>query len=262
MKEFKLKFIYKNGDADDGKLNLYDGAKSLEGIARAMNITIHAFINEEVRLRAESATGATLYLRAPQRGSFIYEASIFIAGAASSGMAYDFIKYTFNEAIGIILDEPESRSLQRKIEPTFGELPAVLESALVDVHRPINRNPEMTLTVARPRGKELITFDSNTAKVLQPVRINIPDYIIGHVTKYNSISGWGRIYDMAEERVISFHLHQNSTEVERALITWSLHQNNIGEDGKLYMRGDADVSQLQQNKIKRYLISSVTNIPG
>lgn len=260
MPELRIKFVYRHGDADDGQLNLYDGAKSLEGIARALTIAVHAFANGEVRTRAEAAHNAELYIRSPQRGSFIYEAVIFFGGTVVSGVFYDFIKHTFNEAVGRILDEPQGRALQARIEPTIGELPAVLESALVDVHRPLMRAPEMTLTVTRPRGEELVTFTNATGQTLQPHEIGVPDPIIGHVTRYNTISSWGRLYDLSERRVISFLLSPELTEMARSLVTWSLHENNMGRDAKLYMRGTALVSPLQQ-RIKRYHISQVSDQP-
>ncbi|MEX1827040.1 hypothetical protein [Luteibacter sp. CQ10] len=260
MPEFRVKFLYQHADADGGLLHLYDAAKSLEGIARALTITTHALLNGEVRTRADSAHGAELYVKAPQRGSFIYEAVIYVGGVVTSGVFYDFLKYTFKEAIGIIEDEPQNRALQRRIEPTMGELPAVLENALIDVHRPLVRSPQMTLKVTKPRGEVLVAFDENTAKALQPQHINLSDPIIGHVTRYNTISRWGRIFDYSEHRVISFFLAPNLTERERSLVTWSLHQANTNANGRLYMKGTAVVSPMQ-HKTKRYQITQVSDQP-
>lgn len=260
MPELRVKFVYQHADADGGLLDLYDGAKSLEGIARSLAITTHALLNGEVRTRADSATGAELYIRAPQRGSFIYEAIIYTGGVVTSGIFYDFLKHTFNEAVGNLLDEPQSRTLQKRIEPTIGELPAVLESALIDVHRPLIRSPQMTLKVTKPRGEVLANFNESTAQALQPREINLPDPIIGHITRYNTISRWGRLFDYSEHRVISFLLSPDLTERQRSLVTWSLHQANTNADGRLYMKGTAIVSPMQQ-KIKRYLVTHVSEQP-
>jgi len=260
MPEIRLKFRYENGTADDNRLDLYDGAKSLEGIARALNITIHALVNGEVRTRADAAAGAELYIRAPQSGSFIFEASIFIGGAITSGIAYDFIKYAFNEAVGLHEDEPRRRPLQQRIEPTIGELPAVLETALMDVHRPLLQEPEMRLFITRPRGEVLATFNQDTGLYLQPQSIILPEPVIGNVTRYNTISRWGKLYDRSERRIISFLLNPDLTDRERSLITWSLHENNLGRDGRLYFKATAVVSPNQQ-RTKRYLISRISEHP-
>lgn len=260
MNEFKVKFKYEHGTADSNLLDLYDGAKSLEGIARALTITTHALLNGEIRTRADSATGAELYIRAPQSGSFIFEAAVFMGGAISSGVFYDFIKYAFNEAVGLVDESPHRRSLQERVEPTIGELPAVLETALIDVHRPILRAPEMTLSVTRPRGEVLATFDANTALYLQPLTVPRGEPVIGNVTRYNTLSKWGKLYDRSEHRVISFLLNPDMTEHERSLITWSLHQSNLGRDGQLYFKVTAIVTPNQQ-RTKRYLVSKVSQQP-
>jgi len=80
MPELRVKFVYEHGTADDNRLDLYDGSKSLEGIARTLTITTHALLNGEVRTRADAAHGAEFYIQAPRSGSFVYEAVIFIGG--------------------------------------------------------------------------------------------------------------------------------------------------------------------------------------
>lgn len=261
MPDFRLKFRYENGSAADGQLDLYDGAVSLEGIARAITITTHALLNGEVRTRADAAHGAEFHLRAPQRGSFVYEAAIFVAGACSSGLFYDFVKYAFREAVGKFdeLTDPPRPSLQDRIAPTMGELPAVLESALIDVHRPIRQQPEMTLSVTKPRGEVLVEFDSQTGLYLQPRTVAMPDAVVGTVTRYNTVSKWGKIYDRSEGRIISFFLSPDLTQRERSLITWSLHESNLHREGTLYLRATAVVSP--SDRVKRYNVSRVSETP-
>lgn len=63
MSELKLKFHYEHGAADSGRLEIYDAAVALRGIARATSIITHAYLNGEVRTRAEAATGAKSILK-------------------------------------------------------------------------------------------------------------------------------------------------------------------------------------------------------
>ncbi len=261
MPEFKVKFKYENGLANDGKLDLYNGAASLSGISRSITIATHALINGEIRTRGDMAKGASFYLHAPRRGCFIFEAGVFIAGACSSGMFYDFVKYAFTEAVGK-LDEmvnPPRPSVQKRIEPTVGELPAILEPSLIDVHRPIKKSPEMTLAVTKPRGELLVKFDAETESYLHPRDVVMPDPIICNVTRYNTLSRWGKLYDRSENRVISFFLVPELSEKERALITWSLHQSNLNREGTLYLKANAIVSA--NDRIKRYQVVKVSNQP-
>jgi hypothetical protein len=261
MSELKVKFHYERGAAESGRLEIYDAAVALRGIARATSMITHAYLNGEVRTRAEAAVGAKIYIDTPKRGSFVYEATIWTAGVLSSGVFYDFIKYALNEAVGKINESDEkSRALEKRIEPTIGELPAVLESPLEEIHRPIRQDRKIVLTVARPRGEELAAFDSDSLKYLQPTTIPAPHEISGNVTKYNSLTGWGKFFDLIERRTVSFSIDlEKSSERARSLITWSLHENNMGRTGLLYMSADAVVAPT--GKIKRYVVEEVSDSP-
>ncbi|MGE6435281.1 hypothetical protein [Shewanella baltica] len=258
MKELRVKYHFEHGLADNGKLEIYDAAIALKGIARASAIMTHAYLNGEIRKQGESATGAKFYINTPKRGSFIYEASIFITGAVSSGLFYDFLKYGFNEGVGIITNDNYSKSLNERIEPTIGELPAALESALDEIHRPIKQDHKIKLKVLRPRGEVLANFDIETSKYLSPITIPAPHDILGAVTKFNSISGWGKFFDDREGRTISFNILESISDYERSLVTWSLHQNNLGKNGALKLEANAIVAPT--GKIKRYIVLSIKQV--
>jgi len=260
MSELRLKFRYEHGAADTGRLEIYDAAVALRGIARASSIITHAYLNGEIRTHGEAAKGAKIYIDTPKRGSFLYEATIWTAGAISSGIFYDFIKYGLNEAVGKTNNRDDYyKALDAKIEPTIGELPAVLESALDEVHRPIRQDKEIRLMVTRPRGEELAALDSDTLLYLQPSTIPAPHEISGNVTKYNSLTGWGKFFDLIEKRTVSFNIDLNSTERQRSLITWSLHENNMKRSGLLYLRANAVVTPTE--RIKRYIVHGVSDTP-
>jgi hypothetical protein len=259
MSELRIKYHYEYGLADTGRLELYDAAIALKGISRASAIITHAFINGEIRTHGESAKGAKFYINSPKRGSFVYEATIWFAGAVSSGLFYDFIKYGFNEAVGKFSNDEYYKALNDRIEPTIGELPAVLESALDDIHRPIKQDNEIKLTIARPRGEKLAVFDSETALYLTPSTIPAPHQIKGHVTKYNSLTGWGKFFDLIEGRTVSFNIGLDSSERQKSLITWSLHESNLSREGLLYLGANAVVAPT--GKIKRYIVHNVAETP-
>jgi hypothetical protein len=257
--ELKIKYHYEKGIADTGKLELYDAAIALKGISRASAIITHAFLNGETRTYGGAAKGAKFYIYTPKRGSFVYEAAIFFAGSVSSGLFYDFVKYGYNEAVGKHDDEAYTSALDKRIEPTIGELPVVLESALDEIHRPIKQDDEIQLTIARPRGEILAVFDSDTAQYLLPSTNPAPHPISGNVTKFNSLTGWGKFFDLIEARTVSFKLNLNSIERQKSFITWSLHETNLGRKGLLYLRANAVIAP--SGKIKRYLIMDVSNTP-
>jgi len=261
LTEYRFKFIYSGGDAENNRLDLYDGAVSLQGIARSLAITTHAFISGEVRTHGESAPGASFFLNPPRRGSFILEATVWITETVAAGLFYDFVSYTFKEAVGLENGaDDQRRSLRERIEPTIVELSEVLENPLSSVHRPIQQNTDMTLMVARPRGQELVTFDAETGKALLPTVEQLSDPVVGNVTRYNTISRWGRFFDRSEGRVISFFLEARVTEHERSLITWSLHEANLNREGTLYLNATAIVTP--SRVIKRYNVTGVLDRPS
>lgn len=261
-KDTKLKIIFKyeKGIADKGLLDLYDASVALNGISRTLSIISHAFINGEVRKQGDTVHGAKIYISTPKKGSFIYEALIYIGGVVSSGVFYDFIKYTLNEAVGKF-DSTENLSvaLAKRIEPTLGELPVVLEHPLLDIHRPIKKEKEITLKVSRPKGEVLASLDSDTYNYLLPKTVNIDYTIIGNVTKYNSLTGWGRFYDIKEKRTIPFCIKPTFTDYERSLITWSLHEHNMQREATVYI--NARAVKAPNGKVKRYLLNKINNIP-
>lgn len=260
MSELRLKFRYEHGAADTGRLEIYDAAVALRGIARASSIITHAYLNEEIKTHGEAAKGAKIYIDTPKKGSFLYEAVIWTAGALSSGVFYDFIKYSLTEGVGKANNaDGYYKALDAKIEPTIGELPAVLESALDEIHRPIRQDRNITLAVTRPRGEELAAFDSDTLLYLQPSTVPAPHKISGNVTKYNSLTGWGKFFDLIEKRTVSFNIDLNSSERQRSLITWSLHENNMKRNGLLYLRANAVITPT--GRIKRYIVHGVSDTP-
>lgn len=62
MQELKLKFRYDHGIAATGRLELYDAAIALKGIARVSSIITHAYINGEIRTHGDAADGAKFYI--------------------------------------------------------------------------------------------------------------------------------------------------------------------------------------------------------
>lgn len=259
MPELKLKFHYEGGIADTGRLDLYDAAIALRGIARTSSIITHAYLNGAIRTHGDGAEGAKFYIDTPKRGSFVYEAIIWTAGAISSGVFYDFFRYGLNEAVGKNNEDENYKALNDRIEPTIGELPVVLESALHEIHKPIREDDAVRLVVARPRGEELAVFNSDTALYLLPSTVPAPHIISGNVTKYNSLTGWGKFFDLIERRTISFNIDLNSSERQKSLITWSLHENNMRRGGLLYLGANAVITPTA--RIKRYIVHSVSDTP-
>ena len=70
-KDLTMLFRVEGGTADEGRLDLHDASMTLLGLARAVNITTHAFANEnDLRTRANAAKGAQAFVHSSRKGCF------------------------------------------------------------------------------------------------------------------------------------------------------------------------------------------------
>ena len=246
-KEIEFKISYSGGSAADGLLDIYNAGVSARGLSRALAITVHAFLNDgEIRRRAERARGAKIYIYAPRHGSFEEVIRIVVADPVAAGIGmsvigaafYDFLKWTWSAAVGKITEPqtPHVRRIADRIEPFLGEIAAVLESPMQELHRPIEGDHAIKINVVRPRVGSIIELDLDTlAYVSTRSETEIAEDIIGNVTRYNILSGFGRFFADDEDRTISFDLDEDVSAAEKELLTWSLHQRSQGRDGKILL---------------------------
>lgn len=127
------------------------------------------------------------------------------------------------------------------------------------MHRPIYKNNRITLSLDRPRGERLITFDRQSAEALAIVESGPEHDIVGNVTRFNVLSSWGRLYDRDEGRTVSFKLSETLSPEERQLVTWSLDEVNNDRDGTLYF--DVNATRSTAGDAKRYLVTAIRQAP-
>jgi hypothetical protein len=267
MKEIKFKILYKGGIASDGMLDIYDAGVSIHGLSRALAITTHAFINKgDIRKRAERAEGAKIYIHPSRRGSFEELITIVISSDAAKNIGYsitaaafwDFLKWTWAAAVGKDSrpKTPYVRKISESKELFIGEISTVLESSMEKLHRPIQGEEQMIITIERPQVGNIIQLDKDTlAYVSIRSESELIEDILGNVTKYNILSGFGRLFDDNEEKTISFEIDQDLSPEEKRLLTWSMDQRSQGKEGKLLI----DVTRVlnAKNELKRYKVFAV-----
>jgi len=270
MNPIHFKISYHNGDAQSGRLEMYDASVSLQGFAKALSITTHALLNDgEIRKKGHSINGAKIYINPSRKGSFEelitlsieQQAALAIGASVIGAVFYDLLKWTWSKTMEIAYkpETPHVMRLEDRIEPFIGEMEEALEIPLKQAHRPIEQCEEMVVVIKRPRGAELLRFDSET---LQSVSVqtepNTIENITGNVTRYNILSGIGRFYDDELAKTVSFKMPENSTRYQSSLITWSLH-NAIDEgQGKLSLSVKRVVSA--KGIVRRYLVQGVDKL--
>ena len=66
----KFKLSYQNGAADQHHLDMYDASISYLGFAKALNITVGAILNKQVKVKGNQSGGFKVYLDTSRKGSF------------------------------------------------------------------------------------------------------------------------------------------------------------------------------------------------
>lgn len=269
MKEISFKISYHNGDAADGRLDMYDASVSLQGFAKALSITTHALLNDcEIRKKGNSIDGAYLYINPSRKGSFeelitlvITDHSVITSIGASviANVFYDLIKWTWSKTTDQLY-EPETshvKKLQQRIEPFIGEMEEALEIPLEQAHRPIKKFDNMVIVIKRQRIGEIIRLDSETLKSVSiQTEPQVISDITGNVTRYNILSGIGRFYDDELQHTVSFKIPDDASSSLKRKITWSLHHAQEEGKGKLKLEVKRVVSA--KGIVRRYLIQKVS----
>jgi len=216
MKPINFKISYHNGDAKDGRLDMYDASVSLQGFAKALSITTHALLNDgEIRKQGNRLNGAKIFISPSRKGSFeelitlVITNKEAIGASVASSAFWDLIKWTWSKTIDLDYEPktPHVKKLEERIEPFIGEMEEALEIPLEQAHRPIKQCEDMTVVLKRHRVGNVIKLDCNTLKSVS-IRTdsNITKNITGNVTRYNILSGIGRFYDDDLERTVSFKM--------------------------------------------------------
>jgi hypothetical protein len=271
MPEFKLKLRYSGGEADEHRLEMYDATASFHGFAQALQISMHAYINNEVISRSTALKGGELYVEAPKSGSLLLSIiAVIEANPATSGVLagmaaapfYVFIKYTFSKASGYLEARPTTRyvtKLATEHEPFFDDLAEAMEGGLQRAHRPIDKGiPKVTLE--RPRAV-LVKFDKETSAWVNTRDLTNDVFDMdGYVTRYNSMTGNGRAYIRKLKKIIPFRLSPEFPYNKRGYLTWSLHGGTVAQEKSLKFQ--LMKIESARGEVKRIILVDCNQIDG
>ncbi len=245
---FLLRF--EGAEADHGRLPLYDGAHSITGFARCVNLVAHSFANnEEIRQKGDNPKDVKTYIHPSTKGCFEEQIDVEfseklaqkIGPSVLSKNFWDYLIWSWSAAIGQDYTPvtPYVRKKESSDTPYSEDIGEALESAMIELHRVISSNPEVSISLVRLRGKEELVFNSESYKfVAKKTRSPRKIYKYGNVTKYNILSGNGRFFDEGEKRVISFKLiDHKDKENDEALAVRSMEERILGDKGKLRFYG-------------------------
>jgi hypothetical protein len=256
---------YDGKTADTGQLNLFQAAESLDGIARVINVIVHAFANEgQIRGRLTAPEGAETYLSAAKKGCFeevitiVFDADTVkkIKPSVIVGNFWDFLTASVNAAIGRSYNANTSmvKKIILKNETFFEELAEVLETSLQHLHRPIKSRGANSITFARPKARDAVTLDQESLIYVSAMDQE-PDitYWRGNVTKYNTLTGYGRVYLDKVGETIPFKIDKfKENIIAQRAATASMNERVNEEAGK--RRIGAYAVRNSSNTLKRLTI--------
>jgi hypothetical protein len=270
MKELSLTIRFEGGSADDGRLPIYDAAAAVTGLARSLNIVSHSFANEEeLRKRADHANGVSILLQASKKGCFEEQVDIQFDESVCRRVGpsvivnhyWDYLTWCWSTAVGVDY-EPQSTYLKKIVDndnAIIYEIADALESSMAKMQRPIETDSKISLILARPRLGDIMTLDSNSLLyVTTSKESSETENITGNVTKFNILSGFGRLYDDELQRTVSFQSIEDPSQRLKTLLVKSMQQRLKGKKGKLnFLVRTINNAQLT---VKRYIVHDAIEI--
>ena len=281
LAQHRLKITYEGGPAEENSLPAYDGATSIDGITRAVQIATHAYMTGEVVTRATALKGASMFIKPARQGSFIFDLIFLIEtypgttgliGAVAAAPFCDFLRTAFRRATGSLDAEPESKMIQqlykRAEPPPLKKPPAdldllaeALEGSLQDAHRPIGGvGCVETVTIGSSRQGLIQLNEDTKGWVNTRAEAENIEVLRGNLTRYNTLSRNGRAYIDNLHKIVPMRPDGDFPVAELGNLTWSLHGSNIGAHNKVDMRARRVTSA--SGKVKRLLLAGCERAPA
>jgi len=223
---FGLKLRFGGKDIEERGLDLYDGSASFHGFARALQITAHAYLNDEVVGRAPALKGGSLAFGSPRQGSVLFDIIARFSrkpksAPLNSDTFYDFTRVALSRATGDMDVGAATSFVQNKLaldEPFFDELAEKLEGSLQQAHRSID-NHKVYASLERPRSS-LILFDKNTSAWVNTREIDpLIEKFTGNMTRLNTQTGNGRAYIKEIGKIIPVRKADEFNESNKGWLT-------------------------------------------
>lgn len=250
--------------ADEGKIDIYDAADTILGLARTVNIVTHALSNDEkIKTKASTAKGAKTFIHSSKKGCFEEQIDILFNAKTTKKIGHSVLPKVFWDYFNLCcysaIGEEYTPSTPHVIkaiqnEPDFiYEIADALESPLQKLHKTISRSKDVQIFINRPHVGDQITFTKESLDyVTTREEKNDTEYILGNATKFNVITGFGRIYSDEDKKTVSFSLNDLEDTRVKNLILWSMKNRVNNESDKLHFKVTKIVSS--NNIVKKYII--------
>ncbi|MFD2754251.1 DUF7946 domain-containing protein [Comamonas terrae] len=211
-----VSIIHEGGNADSGKLDLYDSAESLLGFARAVNLISHAFANDnEIKEKLKNLNGFNSEFTGAKRGcfelSFLISFNDRVVKAHGHSVIvdkyWDYFSAALSNSVGLEY-VPSTHFVNSILEDEpyiFDHLAEQLESPLKEAHRTIQTRDASSVHIYRPRVGDKVVLNYDTYRYIsETTKSTGVESWEGNVTKYNLLTGYGRFFNDSEQRTVPF----------------------------------------------------------
>lgn len=263
-----FRFHYEPEDASN-ELDAYDAGQALYGISRSLAIITHYVLNGKVIKQGPALSGAKVFVRPPQRGSFESLLSIvpFMGDVAqqlpahiATHFLYDLAKLLYRRCAGLS-GSPSTEELEKLLKQAPGDVDALSDAIDEDVvrfHRPFE-GPVTILNIYGGTNHfgsfNHVTYANAKARELGRER----EGVFGEIASYNGNTDTGRIWLHDEQRTVAFKRDRTLKrlpQADRGLLSWSLDQYVNHKEGTLQLFGRG--LRNREGQLKMIFVTEVT----
>lgn len=263
--ELTFRIKYDSGVHQFDGLDMYYGTNSLAAISEFLLLSIHAFLNEEIIVRAPAAKGFKIVLKRAAEGSYDQFIQFIVTDSETVSLLkdlgtnglYDLLKYMTSGLLGIPF-VIQNRKAKKKLQALMQEnedLHQRLERALISAHAPVKyQGYSTTIMVGRT---PICTFDESTLEYLE-TEIVEPDSEVVQVavSRFNARTGTGRFIEEIDSISYGFSPLGDLRNYEKTIMADNLGKVARGEFEPL----NAIVTRVtsKDGRLKRYQLHGVS----
>lgn len=208
-----MRIKFEGAEADDHRLEAYEGIKSLEGLIRVARIATHYAATGEVRFRAPYSSLLEAQISQIRNGSFemLFDYASRMVDQVASSQAKTKAEALFNFLVKRGTGQVEGEDLHVEgITIPSGDIAAMAEaseSALKSAHRWIDQDDK---TISVIDGDESTQLNTGTKEYVEEEIIGPEDIRDVSVAAMNVNSRNGRVYLFDEYRTVPFYVHKEA----------------------------------------------------
>lgn len=256
------------GDSQFEKLDFYYGAKAIEGTSEVVLLVADTILNRTLTKQVPSIEGIRANFKKSFIGSFGQRFELNITGEEPVRVLnwlgedgfFQIMQHYIGLATGVEYEitKPVAISWARTYVEDDVDLVQKIRNPLLRIHKPIE-NQGYKITLNKRRSPIAILNDDTFQFLSHEVSEEKTTIISGVITRFNKLTGTGRLIHGAEDKSISFAPARSwkiFPRVQKKTFSRNLDRNNGVED---FLPIELEVTRVlgRNNVVKHYKIHRV-----